>query len=279
MALYLIGDVQGCDAALGHLLAEIDFSPSRDRIILLGDLVNRGPASLAVLRRAMALGSACDCLLGNHDIHLLAVERGLRPPGRRDTLDDILTAPDRPALIAWLRRQPLARLEHGILMVHAGVLPTWSVEQTLALAQEVQHALSGDDWAAHLADLFGNEPDHWNDTLRGAARLRAIVNALVRIRLITADGHMDFDTKDSRGADGAPPGLMPWFDHPERRTAGQPIAFGHWSTLGPLLRADIMALDSGCVWGGWLSALRIGADGTRELIQVRGTQVCTPGGA
>lgn len=277
MALYLIGDVQGCDSALGHLLAEVDFSPSRDRIILLGDLVNRGPDSLAVLRRVVALGAACECILGNHDIHLLAVALGLRRCGRRDTLAGILAAPERPALIDWLRRQPLARFEAGILMVHAGVLPAWSVKKTLALAEEVQQALSGSDWAAHLAQLFGNEPDHWHKGLRGAARLRAIVNALTRVRLIDASGRMDFKTKDSRGAEGAPPGLMPWFDHPARRTAGHPIAFGHWSTLGPLLRADIFALDSGCVWGGWLSALRVDAGGAHELIQVRGTQECAPG--
>ena len=278
MALYLIGDVQGCDAALGRLLAEIGFSPSRARIMLLGDLVNRGPASLAVLRRVRALGeAACGCLLGNHDIHLLAVAAGLRRCGRRDTLQDILAAPDGAALLDWLRRQPLARMEAGILMVHAGVLPAWDAAQTLALAAEVQQALSGADWAAHLATLFGNAPDHWDEALGGAARLRAIVNALTRCRLITLDGCMDFNTKDSHGADGAPPGLIPWFEHPARRTAEQPIAFGHWSTLGPVLRPNLMALDTGCVWGGTLSALRVGSDGTRELIQVECTQACTPG--
>ena len=278
MALYMIGDVQGCDSALGRLLDEIDFSPSRDRLVLLGDLVNRGPESLAVLRRVQALDGAAAALLGNHDLHLLAVSEGVRKPHRQDTVADILAAPDREALLTWLRHRPLALHEHGVLMVHAGVLPQWTARQALALAGEVQDVLRGPDWSAFLHQMYGNQPDKWDDALTGTERLRVIVNALTRLRLCTADGRMDFDTKDSQGADGAPPGFMPWFDVPGRATAGDVVAFGHWSTLGWLDRPDLLSLDTGCVWGGCLSAVRLGATPSeRELIQVHCDQAQVPG--
>ena len=278
MALYLIGDVQGCDSALGRLLQAIDFSPSRDRLVLLGDLVNRGPESLAVLRRVQALDGAAAALLGNHDLHLLAVSEGVRKPHRQDTVADILAAPDREALLTWLRHRPLALHEHGVLMVHAGVLPQWTARQALALAGEVQDVLRGPDWSAFLHQMYGNQPDRWDDALTGTERLRVIVNALTRLRLCTADGRMDFDTKDSQGADGAPPGFMPWFDVPGRATAGDVVAFGHWSTLGWLDRPDLLSLDTGCVWGGCLSAVRLGATPSeRELIQVHCDQAQVPG--
>ncbi|MDO5692220.1 MAG: symmetrical bis(5'-nucleosyl)-tetraphosphatase [Pseudomonadota bacterium] len=279
MALYLIGDVQGCDTALGRLLDDIAFSPSRDRLVLLGDLVNRGPESLAALRRMAALGDAAACLLGNHDLHLLVVALGVRRPHRTDTLDDILTAPDRDALLDWLRHRPMALHEHGVLMVHAGVLPQWSAARTMQLAAEVETVLRGADWHVFMHQMYGNQPDEWHDGLQGAARLRVIVNALTRLRLCTTEGRMEFDTKDSSGADGAPPGFMPWFDVPGRQTAGDVVAFGHWSTLGWLERPDLISLDTGCVWGGCLSAARIGADARdRELIQVRCPQAQKPGG-
>ncbi|MCA0325033.1 MAG: symmetrical bis(5'-nucleosyl)-tetraphosphatase [Proteobacteria bacterium] len=277
MALYLIGDVQGCDAALGRLLDELAFSPSRDRLVLLGDLVNRGPASLAVLRRLIALGGAAACLLGNHDLHLLAVSQGVRKPHRNDTVADILQAPDRAALLDWLRQCPMALREHGVLMVHAGVLPGWTAEQTLRLAAEVETVLRGADWAVFMHQMYGNQPDQWHDGLQGAARLRVIVNALTRLRFCSADGRMEFATKD-RAADGAPPGYLPWFDVPGRRTAHEVVAFGHWSTLGWLERPDLISLDTGCVWGGCLSAARLSADGlSRELVQVRCEQAQAPG--
>lgn len=278
MELYLIGDVQGCDAALGRLLDETGFSPSRDRLVALGDLVNRGPDSLAVLRRLMALGGSATCLLGNHDLHLLAVAQGVRQPHRSDTLHGILQAPDRDALIDWLRQRPLAWRERGVLMVHAGVLPAWTAERTLQLAAEVQAVLRGADWGVFLHQMYGNEPAQWHDGLQGAARLRVIVNALTRLRLCTADGRMDFATKDSQGAAGAPAGYMPWFDVPGRSTAADVVAFGHWSTLGWVDRPDVISLDTGCVWGGALSALRLGENGqARTLIQVRCPQAQAPG--
>lgn len=278
MALYLIGDVQGCDDALERLLAAIGFSPSRDRLVLMGDLVNRGPDSLGVLRRAMRMDGAARCVLGNHDLHLLAIAHGVRPPHRKDTVDAVLQASDHPTLLAWLRAQPLALLDridgHELLMVHAGVLPSWTTWQTLALAQEVAQMMASDDFAPFLRQMYGDEPAQWSAQLRGVPRWRAIVNVLTRLRFCTADDRMEFDAKE--GADAAPPGFLPWFDVPGRRSADATVAFGHWSTLGWLDRDDVISLDTGCVWGGPLSAARIdgGPGGTRPRVTL--TQVPCP---
>jgi bis(5'-nucleosyl)-tetraphosphatase (symmetrical) len=276
MPMYLIGDVQGCDAALGRLLDKIAFSPSRDRVYLLGDLVNRGPASAAVLRRVMRLGGAATSLLGNHDLSLLAVAHGQRAPHRNDTLDDVLLAPDRQALLEWLRCQRMAVQAHGLLMVHGGVLPQWDVTQTLGLAAEVESVLRGAGLVDFLSQMYGNQPDRWDDALTGTDRLRVIVNALTRLRFCTPEGVMDL--RASGGLRQAPLGTLPWFDVPGRRTAHATIAFGHWSTLGFVRRPDIIGLDTGCVWGGCLSALRLDAQGGRhELIQVQCEQSQVPG--
>ncbi|RDD93033.1 symmetrical bis(5'-nucleosyl)-tetraphosphatase [Acidovorax sp. BoFeN1] len=280
MALYCIGDIQGCDSALGRLLDLIGFSASRDTVYLLGDLVNRGPDSAAVLRRCMAHGDALRPLLGNHDLHLLAAAHGARKPSRRDTLASILEAPDRDALLQWLSLQPLARQHiYGgtpLLMVHAGVLPAWTAAETLDLADEVHRVLQSADLPAFLQQMYGNTPDHWNASLTGPDRLRVIVNALTRLRFCSAQGVMDFDSTESASA--APPGLMPWFDVPGRSTADTLIAFGHWSTLGWLNRPHCLGLDTGCVWGGCLSAVRFGSSlDERELLQVRCEQAQAPG--
>jgi bis(5'-nucleosyl)-tetraphosphatase (symmetrical) len=275
MALYLIGDVQGCDDALARLLDEIAFSPSRDTLVLLGDLVNRGPQSLAVLRRMVALEASAHCLLGNHDLHLLAVAHGVRKPHRSDTLDDILQAPDRAALLDWLRARPLALQRQGWLMVHAGVLPQWDAAQTLALAAELEGELRGPDWGVFLHNMYGNRPDRWSEQLHGLDRLRVIVNALTRLRFCSTDGVMEFETKDS--AASAPAGFMPWFEVPQRRSEGSRIAFGHWSTLGNVQRHDVLSLDTGCVWGGCLTAARIGPGNDVERISVRCAQAQKPG--
>ncbi|MBI5335414.1 MAG: symmetrical bis(5'-nucleosyl)-tetraphosphatase [Burkholderiales bacterium] len=270
---YLVGDIQGCCDALDRLLAEIAFSPSRDRLYVLGDLVNRGPASLGTLQRLRGLGDAATCLLGNHDIHLLAAACGVRPLHASDTLDDILQSPDRNAWIDWLRHRPVAVHEQGWLMVHAGVAPQWDLALTLQLAAELQDGLRCDDLTGFLRSLFGNEPSLWSDALVAPERQRLTVNALTRIRFVDAEGRLEFKTKE---AAGAPPGCMPWFDHPQRRTRGVPIAFGHWSTLGLLDRPHLLALDTGCVWGGKLTAARI--DGPqREIIQVGCRQAQKPG--
>ena len=282
MSLYLIGDLQGCDAALLGLLEKIAFSPSRDTLYFLGDLVNRGPSSDAVLRRLMGYGSAARCLLGNHDLHLLATAHGARKPGRKDTLQCILNAPDRHAMLEWLRHQNLAILEHWggrpLLMVHAGVLPSWSVEKTVQLAREVETALRADNYADFFQTMYGNEPEAWSDTLQGPERLRVIVNALTRMRLCTPEGHMEFGF--SGQPEDAPKAYLPWFAVPDRLTANASVAFGHWSTLGWLGRADVLSLDTGCVWGGCLSALQIRPQAIgwdSELVQVRCTQAQKPG--
>ena len=280
MSLYLIGDLQGCDTPLGRLLDKIDFSPSRDTLYLLGDLVNRGPESAAVLRRLMRLGSAARCLLGNHDMHLLAVAYGIRPPHRHDTLDEVLQAHDRVAMLDWLRQQNLALREtiagQDFLMVHAGVLPQWSAECTVALAQELETVLRSADIEDFLREMYGNMPDRWSDSLAGNERLRVVINALTRLRFCTADGQMEFKAKE--GAGGAPEGYMPWFDVPGRESGSVTVAFGHWSTLGWLDRDDVVCLDTGCVWGGPLSALRVGsARGEQSLIQVPCPQAQKPG--
>ena len=263
--IHLIGDVQGCCGALDRLLDTIGFSPSRDRIYVLGDLVNRGPESLQTLHRLRSFGDSAVCLLGNHDLNLLAVAQGVRQPHRGDTITEILDAPDRNDWLAWLRRRRMAVHEHGWLMVHAGVVPQWDAAQTMALALEVEQLLRGDALAAFLPQMYGDTPARWSEALARAERLRFIVNALTHTRFVAGDGTLDLHNKD--GADGAPAGFHPWFEVPGRRTEGTPIAFGHWATLGLINRPDLLALDTGCVWGRQLSAMRVDG-GRRELVQV-----------
>lgn len=267
MPTYVIGDLQGCAHETQLLLDRIaEDARGPARILFVGDLVNRGPDSLGALRRLKTLqeGGQAEALLGNHDLHLLAVAAGTQKRSPSDTLDAILSAPDRNDLIAWLRARPLALMEDGYLLVHAGVLPQWSAEQTLALAGEVQAVLRSGDWQHFMADMYGNEPDRWDDALEGSARLRCIVNALTRMRLCAPDGRMDFTVKESAGA---PPGsdLVPWFDLPGRATQEATVIFGHWSALGLLVRTNLIGLDSGCVWGGHLSAVRLD---NRAVLQV-----------
>lgn len=281
MSLYCIGDLQGCRTPFQQLLKAIDFSPSRDTLYLLGDLVNRGLDSLGVLRQLQALGDAAQCLLGNHDLHLLALWQGVREPSRKDTLQDVLQAPDCEALMDWLRHRPLAMHQHGWLMVHAGVLPQWSLAQTMALAAEVESALRSTDVKEFLSAMYGNTPCQWQPGLEGADRLRVIVNALTRLRFCTPQGAMEFMSNE--GAGSAPAGYLPWFEVPERATRDVRIAFGHWSTLSAetnqhtSMRANTLPLDTGCVWGGCLTAARLGAGGAYELIQVTCEQAQEPG--
>lgn len=269
-SIVAIGDVQGCVGRLRQLLGAHD---GNERLVFVGDIVNRGPESLDSLRFAKSLGNRATVLLGNHDLHLLAVAAGIRPQHGDDTLQEVLDAPDRDELLDWLRARPLAHCEAGALFVHAGVLPQWSVEKTMQLAGEVQARLRADDYRGFLATMYGNRPARWDDALVGADRARCVINALTRLRFVDADGTMDFKVKE--GIDAAPPGFMPWFDHPQRATRTTPVIFGHWSALGLLLRGDAICLDTGCVWGGRLSALRWP---DRSLIQVDCPQYRAPKG-
>jgi bis(5'-nucleosyl)-tetraphosphatase (symmetrical) len=281
MRTYVVGDLQGCHgetvALVERILArEQELGEEPPSILFCGDLINRGPDSLSTLRyvQALAQGSAgrIDAVLGNHDLHLLAVANGIRPESGSDTLDTILAASDREALLHWLRLRPMAILRAGHLLVHGGVLPQWSGAQAVALAGEVEAALRGEQWVGFLADMYGNQPDRWDDGLRGAARLRCIVNALTRMRFCTAEGVMDFKMKESAHADPAT-GLMPWFEVPGRRTADITVVFGHWSALGLQVKPGIIALDSGCVWGGQLSAICLD---DRSLLQIPCTEYRKP---
>jgi bis(5'-nucleosyl)-tetraphosphatase (symmetrical) len=272
MSTYVIGDLQGCLASLETLLARL---PDPRRLIFVGDIVNRGPLSLATLRevrRRVEAGQAV-ALLGNHDLHLLAVDAGTRPLHASDTLQEILDAPDRREVIDWLRSLPLAHVELGHLLVHAGVPPQWTVAQTLECGEEVHRRLQRVDYRDFLQRMYGNQPDLWDDALRGDDRLRFIVNALTRLRVVDADGRMHLKFKDS--ASQAPKGTVPWFDHPGRANRESPIVFGHWSTEGLVRRSNVIGLDTGCVWGGKLSALRLD-DGV--LFQVDCPQSQAPGG-
>ncbi|MEO5733710.1 MAG: symmetrical bis(5'-nucleosyl)-tetraphosphatase [Rubrivivax sp.] len=272
--IHLVGDLQGCDAPLQQLVDQIGFSPSRDRLIFLGDLVNRGPDSLAVLRRVVAWGDAAGCLLGNHDLHLLAVAHRARAIGKGDTFDDVLAADDRQAWIDWLQHQPLARRECGWLCVHAGLVPQWTSELALSLAAEVEQLLDGPGAADFLHAMYRKGPQRWADDLQGTDRHRFIVDTLTRLRFCSADGTLDLETKDGFGS--APEGFMPWFDVPGRSSAGEPIAFGHWSTMGLVDRPDLLGLDTGCVWGGALTAVRVDG-GRREIVQIDCPQARKPG--
>lgn len=275
MSIYAIGDVQGCFEPLVALVARIERETPGARYWLAGDLVNRGPHSLETLRFVRSLGERAVTVLGNHDLHLLAVAAGVRKQQAMDSLDAVLQAPDSRELIDWLRTRPLAHYEGGHLLVHAGVLPQWTASQAVLLAKEVERVLQGDDWADFMGEIYGNQPDRWQDDLTGTARWRCIVNGLTRLRFCSEDGRMDFKAKGE--AADAPAGMVPWFETGYRQTAGRDtVVFGHWSALGLLLRADLIGLDTGCVWGRQLTAVRLD---DRVVFQVdcRGA-VCTPDG-
>ena len=265
MATYAIGDVQGCYDELRALLARIGFDSARDRLWFVGDLVNRGPKSLEVLRFVRSLGDgATTTVLGNHDLHLLCLAEGFAKRREDDTLDAVLGAPDAADLLGWLRRRPLMHREGDNAMVHAGLLPQWSVDKALALAGEVEAALRAPSYRDFLAALYGSKPARWSDALEGWDRLRVIVNAMTRMRFCSPEGVMDFHVK----SDQAPAGYLPWFEARPLREEPK-IVCGHWSALGLKLTAHVSALDAGCVWGGSLAALRL-EDGALVQLPCRG---------
>ena len=267
MAIYAIGDVQGCYDELSALLDKIQLDTDRDELWFVGDLVNRGPGSLDVLRLVRGLGRQAVVTLGNHDLHLLALALVEKIRVRDHNLDEVLNAPDRAELIDWLRRQPLAhyRPDLNTLLVHAGVAPEWNPLQTIKLAREVSQVLKSDAAPAFLKSMYGKKPDRWSAELSGKDRLRFITNALTRIRMCHADGRLDFEAKGPPA--GAPKGLQPWFQMPGRATSSVRVVFGHWSALGLLQQENLLGLDTGCIWGRKLTAARI--DGPVKIIAVK----------
>jgi bis(5'-nucleosyl)-tetraphosphatase (symmetrical) len=267
-----IGDVQGCHAELLQLLERCQYSADRDRLWFTGDLVNRGPSSLATLRYVRSLGDNAITVLGNHDLHLLALALGAkRKPKSGDTLEDVLNARDRDVLIEWLLTRPLAHFDEtsGDLLVHAGVVPQWSVDQTLSLAREVEAALRSNPRTL-FNTMYGDEPDQWSDSLEGADRLRFAINVLTRLRVCTADGRIDLKMKGPASEIRAP--YRAWFEHEKRRTRDARVIFGHWSALGLVQRHNVIGLDTGCVWGGALTALDLDADEPPVRLACRGYQ-------
>jgi len=270
MATYAIGDVQGCFHELQQLLAKISWKKDKDRLWFVGDLVNRGPRSLDTLRFVKGLGAAAVTVLGNHDLHLVTQHEGIERSRKDDTLEDVLRAPDARELVDWLRTRPLMHVEGGCAMVHAGLLPGWSIKKSLALAREVESALGAPNHREFLQNMYGSTPDQWRDALAGWDRLRVIVNAMTRMRFCSPEGRMEFHAK---GAE-APAGFRPWFElRPKRERAI--LVCGHWSQLGLKLTERLAALDSGCVWGGALTALRLE---DRKTFQIKCAGYQKPGG-
>jgi len=263
MSVYVVGDIQGCFTELQSLLKKLEFDPAKDKLWFVGDLVNRGSGSLEVLRLVRSLGDSAITVLGNHDLHLLAVAAGVAQLHRSDTLDEILAAPDRDELLIWLRQQRLMHVEGSNVMVHAGLLPQWSVKQAAKLAREVEAALRGDDYVKFLEHMYGNTPNSWDDELSGYKRLRVITNAFTRLRVCTAKGEMEYKFKGEM--EKMPAGYVPWFEVPQRASHDATVVFGHWSALGLKVLPNVIALDTGCLWGGSLTAIRLE---DRQLFQV-----------
>lgn len=262
MAIYAIGDIQGCARSLERLLELIRFDPSLDRLWCVGDLVNRGPDSLRSLRYLKQLGPAAQVVLGNHDLFLLAVSEGIVALRPKDTIQDILAADDRTELLEWLRRQPLHYHEGAYFMVHAGLLPQWSVDEAGSLAREVERTLAGPESHTFLQALFHGNTPQWSASLTGYERLAAITRALTRLRTCTADGAL---SGFSGSPSDAPHGHLPWFRMPNRRSNDHTILFGHWAALGLHIESNLLGLDSGCVWGRQLTAIRLD---DRQVFQV-----------
>jgi bis(5'-nucleosyl)-tetraphosphatase (symmetrical) len=267
MATYAVGDIQGCYHELEQLLSVIQFDQEKDQLWLVGDLVNRGADSLSVLRLIKAMGDSAITVLGNHDLHLLAVAAGVAELHHSDTLDEILEAPDREELLNWLRQQRMLHVQDNFVLLHAGLLPGWTVQQAQALAHEVEQALRGADYVTFLEKMYGNIPHQWEDALTGYQRLRVITNALTRMRICTLQGEMQFKFKGELG--DVPEGYLPWFEVPQRASAGAAVVFGHWSALGLIAQPNVIALDTGCLWGGTLTAIRLE---DRKLFQVTCTK-------
>ncbi len=265
MTIFAVGDIQGCYHELEEMLKLVEFDIKKDQLWLVGDLVNRGADSLQVLRLVKSMGDAAITVLGNHDLHLLAVAAGVAELHHSDTLDEILAAPDRDELLAWLRHQRMLHVQDNYVLLHAGLLPEWSVAQAQSLAHEVEQALRGADYVTFLEKMYGNTPHQWDESLTGYPRLRVISNALTRMRICTVQGEMQFKFKGEPG-DVPDKGYLPWFDVPHRASADATVVFGHWSALGLINRPNVIALDTGCLWGNALTAIRLE---DRKIYQVK----------
>lgn len=277
MSVYAVGDLQGCLQPLQCLLKDVAFDPAKDRLWLVGDLVNRGPQSLATLRFLYAMRDSLICVLGNHDLHLLAVAHNRERLKKADTLQEILDAPDRDELLNWLRQQPLLHYdaERDTLLVHAGIPPQWTLSKALKRAAEVQDALRDDTrLPLFLEGMYGNQPARWDKGLRGIERLRVITNYLTRMRFCSADGSLELKSKE--GLDSAPAGFAPWFSYANRKTRKHKIIFGHWAALeGRCSQPNLFALDSGCVWGGAMTLLNLDS-GAKHLCHCHAQQRPAP---
>lgn len=273
MSTYAIGDLQGCYVSLQALLTKIGFNKSRDSLWLVGDLVNRGPDSLACLRFARGLGDRAIAVLGNHDLHLLAVAEGLSKAGKRDTLQPILDAPDRDDLLNWLRSQKLLHVDNEFVMVHAGLLPQWSLKKAISLAREVEALIRGRERRTFLKSMYGDEPAFWDDALVGSARSRLVTNAMTRMRLLNRQDEVNLDYKGE--LETIPPGTVPWFTRRHASTVNKTIIAGHWSALGLHVTANFVGLDTGCAWGQQLTAMRLE---DRAIFQVDCAEEVVPSG-
>ncbi len=270
MSIYAIGDIQGCYNELEQMLQLIQFNHQKDRLWFVGDLVNRGTGSLEVLRLVKSMGDAAITVLGNHDLHLLAVAAGVAELHHSDTLDEILAAPDREELLNWLRQQRMLHVQDNYMLLHAGLMPEWNVQQAQLLAHEVEQQLRGDSYATFLKKMYGNTPDQWDESLTGYERLRVITNALTRMRICTDKGEVEFKFKGE--IKDVPEGYLPWFEIPRRASSDVTVVFGHWSALGLIVKPNVIALDTGCLWGNALSAIRLE---DRKVFQVKCSKLKT----
>lgn len=277
MAIYAIGDIQGCYDEFRRLLELIEFDPAKDKLWLAGDIVNRGPKSLEVIRFVKSLGSRAITVLGNHDLHLLALSQGNRSHYKHGTLDEILSAPDRDELIHWLRHQPLMYhcQKSGYSLIHAGLPPQWDIPSALRYARELEVVLQGSSFHDFCHAMYGNDPAQWSNELTGMARLRFITNCFTRLRYCTPQGKLAMSGKGTPGSQGSD--LIPWFNAPRRASRKDRIIFGHWSTLGYYQGKNVWSIDTGCLWGGQLTALKVRKKKPPKPIQLSCPGALKPG--
>ncbi|MFI3138071.1 MAG: symmetrical bis(5'-nucleosyl)-tetraphosphatase [Methylococcaceae bacterium] len=268
MSVYAIGDIQGCYEDLLRLLDVIAFDSTQDTLWFAGDLVNRGPQSLQTLRFVKSLGDAAIVVLGNHDLHLLAAFCQDKKSDKKNSLHQVLDAPDCEELMHWLRRRPLFHHEHGYCLLHAGLPPQWDFAKTVKMAQKAEAALRGVGYRDFLKQMYGDKPNRWSPKLKGMGQLRFVVNCFTRLRYCEKDGSLDFDCSSAPGTQ--PPQLTPWFQMPQRKSIAMQIIFGHWSSLGYYAGDNCYAIDTGCLWGGQLTALKLGSPAQRISIECVG---------